>query len=260
MSKRKIASRGGFTLVELLVVIGIIALLISILLPALGRAREAAKRIRCLSNLKTLTYAWLSYAQDNKGAICGANTDTENEWYKKDNNHPKEHNPKLPPSWVTDGPSNDTITKGILWQYVKDRHVYLCPNDQNNYNRTYSINAYLWGELDPIAMKLSDIRQPSKTFVFIEEWDNRKYNINSFWCPPYQNANDSWVDVPAEWHARAGMLSFVDGHAEVWTWVDPKTSALKGAPGTSQPGNRDLHQLQCWVGCPPYKIPPGYIP
>ena len=66
--------------------------------------------------------------------------------------------------------------------------------------------------------------------------------------------------MPAEWHARADVLSFADGHAEVWVWVDPRTSQLKGNPGASQPGNRDLHQLQCWVGCPPYKVPDGYVP
>ena len=257
MSKRTSASRRGFTLVELLVVIGIIALLISILLPALGKAREAARRIRCMSNVRTLTYAWLSYATDNKGAICGANTQNENVWFTKDTSHPLEKNPKRPPTWVTDGPKDDTITRGILWQYVKDRHVYLCPNDTNSYNRTYSINAYLWGEIDPIALRLSDIKSPAKTFVFIEEWDNRQYNINSFWCPPYPAS--SWVDVLAEWHQRADILSFADGHAETWVWVDPRTSLLRGSPNTSQPNNLDLKQLQAWVGCPPYKVPPEVV-
>lgn len=66
--------RHAFTLIELLVVISIIALLIAILLPALGAARESSRNIQCVSNTRQLTTAWLSFAVDNKGKPLATHT------------------------------------------------------------------------------------------------------------------------------------------------------------------------------------------
>src|SRR5580704_672118 len=75
---RRRGSRTAFTLIELLVVIAIIAILAALLLPALAAAKQKAKAIGCISNLKQLTLAYFMYQQDNESGI--AYNSTENLW------------------------------------------------------------------------------------------------------------------------------------------------------------------------------------
>ena len=83
---------GGFTLVELLVVISVIALLISILLPSLQKARKQAQAAVCASNIRQLAVANLAYAADNSGRLCSGAPDARGgnlyRWYgcRKDRN------------------------------------------------------------------------------------------------------------------------------------------------------------------------------
>ncbi len=127
----KTRQRSGFTLVELLVVIGIIALLISILLPALRRAKEAAARTVCMSNHRTFMQAVNLYANDNNQFLPFPN------WASKD------ADPKMGPTgWLYDGTrgynfvlglpvpaGRNSMSTGALWKYIRTEKVYHCPFD-----------------------------------------------------------------------------------------------------------------------------------
>ena len=76
--------RSGFTLIELLVVIGIISALLGIMLPALGGARQSARNVQCLSNMRSLEVAHWKYVMDNDGRLVdvglGAGHDESVAW------------------------------------------------------------------------------------------------------------------------------------------------------------------------------------
>jgi prepilin-type N-terminal cleavage/methylation domain-containing protein len=217
----------GFTLVELLVVIGIIALLISILLPALNSAREAGHRTACLSNQRQLVLAWLQYANDNKQFLVSPATA---DGY----------------GWVGTGNTEAALKAGALWKYVPGSAAYKCPMDYLEHNHSYSVNNWLdHRSTNSMAIKrLSKVPRSSSVFVFIEESDLRGYNVNGFLLQPTGNV---WDDYPGVYHKKGSCLAFADAHAEFWPWGDPRTLTIR-THYASTPNNKDLVRLQDALG------------
>jgi prepilin-type N-terminal cleavage/methylation domain-containing protein/prepilin-type processing-associated H-X9-DG protein len=221
------SSRRAFTLVELLVVIGIIALLISILLPALSRANNAAKRTKCMAQMRELTMAWTAYAMDSRGWLVDPNTGTNT-------------------GWANAGNTAKNITQGVLFPYCPHKAVDHCPADYSNHLRSYSINDYFRGYEGSVKSidKLSQIRRSSDVFVFVEEFDPRGFNLGGFL---QLNSGDVWVDYPAVFHLNGVMLSFADGHCDYYVYKDARTSRII-VNNTTSTNNPDLKWFEAHVG------------
>jgi len=250
-----VRTRNAFTLIELLVVISIIALLVAILLPALGGAKKLSRMTQCQSNERGFVQSWTAYVIDNKDVPVGAE-DTE----FTDDTDPNVYvdNPWVRTNWP--GPeTNQNLIDGELYDYVRETETYLCPADNVSapYTqsattmprvRSYSISTFLngfewggWGGTMNVARKLSEIPRPDETRAFQDEPDPRSnYPLNSFALSPWGSTGEyGWGDWPADFHFEGVPLSFVDGHAEFYRFQDSRTGDIFNFGGNYHPGSKD---------------------
>ncbi len=202
----------AFTLIELLVVIAIIAVLASMLLPALSQARAKAQSLKCMNNLRQLTLAVLSYTVEHDAFFP----------------HGTEHNANRDLIYSELKEYTGVDPDKYRWRPYPERGVWVCPGDSvrlsrnySNGNRTgsYALNYYAaCDNSNPRMRKISQLKQPAQV-AFFADGMNWKYvfvwmgvGVNQYpfkLTGAYENDSGSWVDFR---HNGVANFGYLDGH------------------------------------------------
>jgi len=205
-------ARRAFTLVELLVVIGIIALLVSILLPTLGKARESARRTACSSNIRQLATGVHLYANQYKGYVPWCNTTTgaagQQGWlYQRDK--------------LSTPPLADDAKTGIYYSYFKTIQIFRCPSDLGPYivpgqtNVIHELTSYVQSTASGdknnnyYPVKLSSFKGKC---VFYWEPDETLAATKAIWDDGAASPHQGGI---TKRHGKLAPIGCIDGHVEL---------------------------------------------
>lgn len=208
----------AFSLIELFVVVAIIALVASILLPVLGRARSCAQRVQCVSNLRQLGLAVRMYSDDHNGRAFRYSSGSTNGgklyWF----------------GWIQDGPEETRefdVTQGVLWPYLQGRGVELCPSlryHSAQFKRKakgaaygYGYNLHLAGGHTTQPVQLDSLSRPADIVLFADA-----AQVNTFQAPAspdnplleefyYVNTTEPTAHFR---HQHSATVGFCDGHVD----------------------------------------------
>ncbi|HWH68090.1 MAG TPA: prepilin-type N-terminal cleavage/methylation domain-containing protein [Candidatus Sulfotelmatobacter sp.] len=238
--------RTGFTLIDLLAVIAVLALFTAMLAPICARTRPNITVTQCQNNLRQLGAAWGMYANDSEGQLV----------YNKDGTPAGKTAgyESWVAGWLTrDWPStlNNTDNTNVLFlvdheatpygaflgPYIKKPSPFRCPADKLSVTiagqpmqrvRSYSMNNFVglkgrtWTSNSRFRLftKLAQFKAPSQVFVFIEEHPD-VINDGFFFSDP--DTRYLMIDWPSSIHNGGCTFSFADGHAEIHRWRDART-------------------------------------
>jgi len=223
MSTTRLRHDTGFTLLEVLVVVAVIAVLMAILLPSLKHARDAAKGIQCLSNLRQMAIASHSYANANEDLYPIA-------YYMQ-------MTPQLisfawdfttTKDWSTTPPTT-TVKAGLLWQNEGLERIQQCPSFDGGHNWVadpftgYNYNTSYIGHGAAEAIQtpatVTAVTRPARTALF----GDGEYGggANKFMRAPWSNPGDAhfsgrFAGTQGYRHRGRTNVAFCDGHGQQW--------------------------------------------
>ncbi len=215
----------GFTLVELMVAIGIIAVLAGLLFPVFKTVRDKGKVTLCSNNLQQLGLGFQQYLQDyqqrypgggqyqewaNGGHWVGADLNGNNAAGTSGGTAVALTNPGDPIGQPYTG-AEAKPEKGALYSYVKNAQVYVCPSEQNGeFKRlTYSMNCAIAGLNATVRMK-----QPTEVVLLVDE---NNANDGYFYTAGIGAAGST--DALSTNHSKGGSLLFCDGHVKFYNYA-----------------------------------------
>jgi prepilin-type N-terminal cleavage/methylation domain-containing protein/prepilin-type processing-associated H-X9-DG protein len=262
----------GFTLVELLVVIAVIAILASLLIPALATAKEQGRKASCINNFRQLQLAWQMYVDDDQHQRLPYNGD----WSSVTGEF------EAAPNWVAgfiatyeDNWKDNTNTVKLLKSfggigyYLGDPKVFRCPSARlrtkingkyHPYARTVSMNSWMDGASYPDRVPAAEyparmystfahlVSRPPREMGWIFA-DNHENSVGPGFFTVTEPFAPVWATVPGARHNGGATFSFSDGHVICHRWIDSRTRFPVTAEkitiyGIKQPGNRDIRWVQ----------------